>query len=478
MSKNIPSVSESNFPQKATLSSAPVISEKVVKNVYDGSYIQTEDEVDFSDLKINIHSYTRLGLFILLFTFGILGVWAGVAPISGATSAQGTVTVQSATKEVQHLEGGIIEKIFVQEGDKVKIGQPLLKLNDINAQANFSVLKLQSFENMALIARLRAQLNNAAIINFPEQLLAIDDKERLKEITKNQFSIFSSVKNSHDKEIKILESTGKQIKQQIIGLKKQLNAERKRISYYKEEIREREKLFRMKLDSKIVVREMQREKLELDSIIASHESEIAKSKILIGENESKIILQEQKYQSETLTALDEALAKEVDLKVKLIALKDTLNRMLVKAPENGVIVGLKVDTVGAVIQAGEEICQIVPQSNEFTIIAKVNTIDIDKVHLGLKVDIRFNAFNTRFTQIINGEVIHVSANILEDEKTSDPYYETKIIVTEEGDKVVTENNFELVPGMPVTVLIKTGQRTVLSYLFRPFKDMLANAFND
>jgi len=430
-----------------------------------------------NNVKINATTYQRFGLVVLLFTFGILGVWGGTAPISGAIVANGFVVAASESKEVQHLQGGIIEKIYVSEGALVKKNDPLVKLNDTQDKAQLDLVKTQYFDILGNIARLEAQLNEHKTPKFSQELISMSNVEQKARIILNQTKMFHALSEAHQKKIQILHHTVEQTEKQIEGLKKRVSVERRHIASFNTEIKERERLYKLKLDSKVRLKEMERDKLEIEGKLYEAQAEISRLSVHIAEIENQIILEKQTYLNQVVSKLQEAQAKQVDLKVRWLALDDTLKRTLIRSPESGAVVGLELDTIGAVVAPAAIICEIVPQDKKFAIKAQVQLNDIDKVYPGQPVNIRFSSFNTQLTKVVTGNVMRVSADSLQDNE-GNRYYEAKILVDQKGQKTIAENEFDILPGMPVETMLKIGDRTLISYLFKPFTDVLAKAFNE
>ncbi len=438
------------------------------------SEIETNED---NNVQINTHFYQLYGLVVLVVTFGILGVWSAVAPLSGAIVAQGFVVAASNAKEVQHLKGGIIEKIYVKEGDIVKINDPIIKLNDTQEKAELDLVKTQYYEAIGNIARLDAQLNEAKQISFPDELLQMENIPQKQRIIANQTKMFQSLTQIHKKTLLILEQSITQTEKQIEGLQNRVQVEKQQAELYQTEISERRRLYKLKLDSKVRLKEMERDALSLQANIHEDEAEILRLSIKLTEIRNKILLEKQNYVNQLVSDLQKFQTQQIDLKVRWLALEDTLKRTLVRSPGDGAIVGFEIDTIGAVVSPGALICEVIPQDKKFAIKAKIRLIDIDKVYPSQPVDIRFSAFNTRFTRVISGNVVRVSADSLEDNE-GNYYYEAKIVVNEKGYEIIKDNEFEIIPGMPVEAMIKIEERTFLSYLLKPFQDMLAHAFNE
>lgn len=411
------------------------------------------------------------GLGVIFVVFILIGGWMAYAPLAASSVAIGKVSAGLNKKTVQHLEGGIIEAIYVKDGDSVKKGQKLLKLKDVQIKAQLNILQSQYSDALGLYARLKAQKDNNDTIVFSDDL-------KDKKIIRNQITIFKSTKKNIEDEKKISLQEIKQLENQINGLNSLIKSKKNRIASIDEEITEWDNLYKQKLVDKQRIRELEKEKNRLLGEIANRSSEILKIKEQINESKTQQVLRENKFRNDTLNQFVDVKSKLSDLKSKIIATKDTLKRTIVVSPIDGVIVGFKFDTIGGVIAPGSKLLEIIPQDSKLVVIAQVKTTDIDKVTIGLLADIRFTAFNLRQAGVIEGQVKYVSADTLIDKVTGAPYYEAKIELTKKGLEQLNSYNFKLVSGMPAEVMIKIGTRTPLSYFLKPFLDMVSRGFNE
>ena len=208
--------------------------------------------------------------------------------------------------------------------------------------------------------------------------------------------------------------------------------------------------------------------------VSALSSEVASSEIQIGETKLEILQLEKKFQEEVSTKLSEAQTNLYDVTQRMLATRDKVTRIDIKAPVAGRVMGMGIHTVGGVVLPGHPILDIVPQKEELIIDAKVSPLDIDRVSVGLIAEVRFTAFTQALTPVTEGKVINLSADSLIEEKTGAPYYQAHIELTPESLKKMS--HLELVPGMPVEVLIKTGERTVFEYLTKPIRNAFARAF--
>lgn len=411
------------------------------------------------------------GFSVLILVFVIFGGWMAFAPLVASSVASGTVSADLNKKTIQHLEGGKVSAIYVKDGDKVSKGQILLKLNDIQIKANLDILSSQYQETLAMYARLEAQKENKPNINFPPELTnkkAIKDQER----------IFYTTKRKQQDEELVAQKKIIQIKNQIDGLKSIQKSKLQRVESLKEEVKEWESLYKEKLTDKQKIRELKREIDKLNGEIENSNSDILRLKEQIKEINTNLRLQKETFEKETLEQFVKTKTNLSDLKSKIQATQDTLNRTNIKSPIDGIVVGMQIHTVGAVIKPGEKLMDIVPLNAKLVVVAKVNTTDIDKVKPGLEADLLFPAFNMKKLHVIKGRVIHVSADSFVDEQKGISYYEAKIEITKEGMDELKKNNFILIPGMPAQAMIHIGDRTLLSYLLKPFSLMLKRSFNE
>ncbi|MGE4420292.1 MAG: HlyD family type I secretion periplasmic adaptor subunit [Sulfurimonas sp.] len=411
------------------------------------------------------------GLAVVFLLFGVFGGWAAFAPLAESSVAIGKISADLDKKTLQHLEGGVIESIHVKDGDEVKKGDLLLKLRDVHIKSQLDIFKTQYDDASALYARLVAQRDNKNSVVYPDEL-------QNESIKKEQNNIFYETKKSIEDEKIISQNRVVQLQNQIEGLNSLMEAKKSRLASIKEEILEWEDLYRQKLVDKLKIRELSREQNSIEGDISQTASEIAKLSEAINETKNQQLLREKEFTKETLGELVKAKSMLFDLKSKIVSVEDTLLRTNIVAPIDGTVVGLSLHTVGGVVSPGRDILQIVPQDSKLIVVAQVQTSDVDKVKVGLMADIRFSAFNVQKAHVVEGRVVHVSADSFMDEKSGMPYYEAKIEVTKNGEVQLVDYGFELVSGMPAEVMIKTSERTVLSYLVKPFTDMIARGFNE
>ena len=420
----------------------------------------------------------RFGLSVLTIVFGIFFGWMAMAPLATSVVASGQLSADVNKKTVQHLEGGIVKQILVKEGDYVKKGQPLIILDDTQIKSTLKTLQSQYLETIATIARLKAQEQQKLTIDFPKELMDKKDLPEVQNIINGQKKILATKIKSLKEETEVMLQRVSQYKNQIDGLQSTIKSNTQRVESLQKDIDEQEELFKAKLVDIQRLRELKRQKMQLDGEIQRSQSEILRLQASIKEAQSTKRLKEKEFYNEIANKLADARVKAIDLQSKIEATKDKLNRITIVSPTSGYVNGLQVHTVGGVISPSKPIMDIVPKDSDLFILAQVQIQDIDKLKIGLLADTRFSAFDTRNTKVIESKIVNISADAFTNQKTGMPYYEVKLKLTKKGKEQVKGYGFDLVPGMPAEIMIKVGDRTALSYLLKPFMDMLSRSFNE
>ncbi len=432
------------------------------------AHIETEAE---NTVETSMEGPKRVGLIIIFLVFGVFGLWAAMAPLDGAAHAPGTVNVRSYSQVVQHLEGGIISDIMVQNGDMVDAGQPLLEIDNTQSLAQLDIITAQFVALKAREARLIAQRDRLGEVNFPESLNSNDLNVR-QELA-SQTSIFSSQKASRESTIEVFEQRIGQLQSKLNGLDARKSAKEELAQSFAEELSDVGELLSQGFSDKTRLRELERNVASLKGDAAELAANVSSTEIEIGETRLQIILTEREFQNDVAGQLGETQTNLNDLTERTNAVQDIVNRTVVRAPAAGIVSGMQFHTIRGVVQPGLPIADIVPQSEEFIVDAQVSPNDIDRVAIGMDATIRFSAFGSAVPTIF-GEVINLSADRIVDEVTGMPYYLARVVVTEEGKANL--GDLILLPGMPAEVFIKTGSRTFLQYLFKPFSNALARSF--
>lgn len=419
-----------------------------------------------------------VGVLLLLIAFGGFGTWALLAKLSVSVVASGTVSVEFFKKTLQHLEGGIVSKIYVSNGDYVEKGEILIELDKTQEKSQLDIARVNWFIASAQEARLLAEQKDKDNFSFPGEIKALaQDNDRFREVLNVQRILFNSRRSSLKGRISALQAQIQQFKDQAKGLKETIIIYDKHVASLKDEEKDYKKLFKKGMVNNQRIRELQRKTFQLQSSRTQSKAQIAQLKSQISENILNIETQRQEYQREIGEQLRDALSIIFDSQEKIVALSDKVKRTHIKSPVSGTVVGLDIHTIGAVIQASKPIMSIVPKNDSFIVEARVPAQDIDNIYPGQHADIRFSAFNQRKASIIDGVVEHVSADSFEDESTGIQYYKARVKITDHGAENMTEN-MQLLSGMPAEVMIVTGEKTLFEYIVQPINEMLNRAMRE
>lgn len=446
-----------------------------------GEFSRDDDGLDQDALKAIPTGWSarvRTGMIILLVTFVGFGGWAAIAPLDGAAIATGEVMVESQNRVVQHLEGGIVADIRVQDGDQVEKGEPLIILSDTRPKADLAIVDAELDEVLGKEARLLAERVGADQIDFPESLVSRSDQPTVSSIMAGQKELFNSRREGLEGRLAIYDQRVDALNEQMRGLESLLGNSRNRIASYEEELANWQALYEEELADRTRINEMQRELFRLQGEKDSTAAQISELKVKVGETRSEMLVAKQQYAEEVAQELRVAQQTKADLLARKVALEDTLKRTTIASPATGTVVGLTVHTVGGVVKPGEPLLEVVPSDQEYAIKARIQPQDIDRVAVGQLAALQLSAFNQQMSHVIEGELTRLSADAFTDEQRGESYYEARVRVTDKGMERMQEQGMYLVPGMPATVLIKTGERTMLEYLLEPMTRMFLRAFRE
>ena len=417
-----------------------------------------------------ISKYLKIGLLGLLVFIGGFIVWATTSSLESASIAQGKLIAETKNKTIKHLEGGIIESIHVKDGDEVTKGQLLITLDDTKPKASLAVLKQKYLSLIAEEARLVAERNKDTNIKWPNTLKEIP---KLKRIQQN---ILNANVDSFEGQLKILNKQIDQLNNEIASYQSRLTAGKEQLVFIKQELEMYKKLEKKKLIELPKLLEMKRKSADLKGSQGQLKGQIAKAQQKIGETQQKIITLKDEYKKNILTELKEVRDELDDVKPKLEAAVDTLNRTTITSPNDGVVVGLTQFTRGGIIAPGEELMNIFPSRDKLIAEAKVNPADIEVIHTGHKARVYLTAYKQRNTPSLIGRVIYISADVFVDENTNQSYYKAYVKIPEQELQKI--NNVQVFPGMNVQVMIVTDERTPLDYFLTPIKDSFRYAFRE
>jgi epimerase transport system membrane fusion protein len=430
-----------------------------------------ESEEKAEEVITSMESPKRAGLTLFFLVFGVFGIWAAVAPLDSAAHAPGTVAVRSYKKIVQHLEGGIVSEIRAQNGDFVNKGDPLLILDDTQPLSQLEIVNSQFVADKTLESRLIAERDSLNTVSYPQILLNGEFDASAEIDAQNQ--IYEARKIALEGGIEVLQQRIEQLQSGLVGLKALKASKEELAKSYAEELEDVRALLEDGFSDRTRLRGLERNYATLQGEAAELTANIASNKIQIGETRLLILQEEKEFRNEVIAQLGETQTRLKDSQERINALQDIVSRTVVRAPVAGAVNGMQVHTVGGVVVAASEIAQIVPQSEELIIEARLSPLDIDRVSEKQEAIIRFSTFNQKSVPILFGNVISISADSFVDELTGAPYYLARIEVNPESMKDL--GGLALVPGMPAEAFISSGSRTLLQYLFKPLSNSLARS---
>ncbi len=425
-----------------------------------------------------VRPIARVGTLAASAMFAVFLIWSFLAPLHSAAVAHGVIVPASNKKTIQHLEGGIIEEIFVRNGDYVKAGEPLLRLSKTTAEVSQEILQNQLYTAKAIEERLLTEQTGKEKLAFSEEIRrAAKTYPKLGEILETQLQLFESRQLKNTGQTDIIRQRIAQLEEEIQGLEAQLTAATEQIGLIAEEMTAVEKLVEKRYAPKPRLLALQRQHTELLGRQGEYRAAIARARQSIIENELQIHTIRNEFMETVVDELREAQNRVAETEEKIKAATDTLERVLITAPQSGVVTGMKFFTLGGVVPPGEPIMDIVPQEDRLVIDAQVQPLDIDVVHKGLPADVRLSAFRARFVPPLEGEVEYVSPDRFTDEQTGHNYYVARVTVDQDELQQLADS-IRLYPGMPVEVLIITGRRSFISYLFDPLTRSFNRAFRE
>jgi len=416
-----------------------------------------------------------VGLFLLL---GGFGTWSVMSSIAGAVVATGRIEVDQNRQVVQHLDGGVVAKILVEEGDTVAEGALLLRLDDNRLSSQLVITEGQLFELTARRGRLEAERDGTEGITFEAELIELSKtRSEVEEFMAGQQRLFHARLESVARETEQLEKRRSQISDQITGVKAQQESTQLQLELIGQELANQQTLLDRGLAQAGTVLNLRRTSADLQGSLGELIAAEAQAEGRITEIEIEILKLGTGQREEAITRLRDLRYQELELAETRRALLDQLERLDIRAPVSGIVYGLQVHTPRSVIRPAEPVLYLVPQDRPLVVAAQVNPINIDEVYVGQSVTLRFSALDQRQTPELFGTVVLISADAFEDESSRQSYYRAEIVLNEgEIDKL--PEGIALIPGMPVESYIRTADHSPLSYLVKPLADYFNKAFRE
>ncbi|HCL86673.1 MAG TPA: secretion protein HlyD [Comamonadaceae bacterium] len=419
----------------------------------------------------------RIGLWALGLGLGGFLLWAAVAPLDEGVPSQGVVSLDTKRKVVQHLSGGIVRQVFVHEGEMVKSGQPLLALDDAPAKAAFETVRQRYLGLRAVQGRLAAEQTGAAAIAFhPDLEAAAAADPQIRQLGRNQTLLLQSRRAALQADLQGIEESIQGQNALLQAYAGMLESRRAQRTLLEEELGHTRSLVKEGYAPRNRQLELERQVADAGLSITELLGNTARAQRSVAELRQKAQARRQEYRTQVEAAMADTVRDvEADAQ-KYLALQAELERTDILAPADGQVVGLAVQTVGAVVQPGQQLLSIVPPHEPLVLEARVAPHLIDRVRPGLHADVRFSAFAHAPQLVVQGELASVSGDLLTDAQTGVAYYLARVRITAEGMRQLGPR--QLQPGMPAEVVIKTGERTLLTYLLGPLLTRMSGALKE
>ncbi len=418
----------------------------------------------------------RIGLWVLAAGFGGFLVWAALAPLDEGVPAAGMVAIDTKRKVVQHLSGGIVQEVLVREGDDVQEGQLLIRLDSAVARANHESVRQRYLGLRAMQGRLLAEQSGQSAIAFHPDLVAAGTDPLIRQQMQNQEQLFLTRRSLLRSDLQSIEESIQGQEGLLQAYKGMLENRSSQLRLINEELGHLRGLVKEGYAPRNRQLEMERMVAEASTAIADLHGNTVRARRTIGELRQRALSRQQEYRKEVETQLADVSREVLSDNEKLRAVTDDLARTEIKAPADGQVVGLVVQTVGGVVQPGQKLMDIVPKDAPLLLEAHVAPHLIDRVHTDLPVDVRFSSFAHSPQLVVGGKVVSISADLLTEPQTNVSYYLARVQVTPEGLKHLGKR--QLQPGMPVEVIFKTGERSMLTYLLHPLTKRMAASMTE
>lgn len=425
----------------------------------------------------NVRRSIIAGCCLIAAAVGGFGLWGVTVPIASGIVANGQVVVASKRKQIQHPTGGTIRVLHVEDGTVVKAGAILVELDDADAFERYTRTRDSFFLALGSEARLQAETQDKDGPFFPPEVMTAAFVEpSVRGIITGQKTLFETRRLEMRGQLSIIEEQHQQLKDELDGLNAERVSTTEQIKMTREELKAVEELYEKGYTTRTRVYSLRRDIAQLTGASGRNAASIARIKSAMMENELKLAQARNQVQTAVQSELRDVQAKIPNLREQYRAAKMAYERMTIRAPVSGVVMGARVNTIGSVIKPGDTVLEIVPANDRLMVEVQVRPVDIDSVHVGLSTEIRLTGLNQRKTEPIQGSVTHVSADAFQDARTNATYFVAHVDVP--VSEIRRLKDMQLQPGMPASVMIKTGEHTALAYLTQPLADSINRAWRE
>lgn len=422
--------------------------------------------------------HLTVGIIALLVLVGGFGTWAVMAQISGAVITSGQIEVDRNRQVVQHPDGGVVEAILVDEGDAVETGDLLVRLDATVLQSELAVIEGQLFEILARRGRLEAERDDQDIVSFDPVLAEAEaDDADAQDLMEGQMRLFEARLESKRRSEEQLTQQRAQIASQLAGIQAQQAALTTQRDLIAQELADQQQLLDRGLAQASRVLALQREEADLQGRVGELTAGAAQAAERMTEIEIQILGLSSTRREEAITRLRDLQYNQLELSERRRTLVRQLDRLDIRAPVSGIVYGLQVFAEQSVIRPADPVLFLIPQDRPLVIATQVEVVDVDQIHLGQEVTLRFSAFDQRRTPELKGKVTLVSADAFQNESSGLSYYRAEVQL-DEGEIDRLPADMTLIPGMPVEAFVRTADRSPLDYLIKPLSDYFAKAFRE
>lgn len=442
--------------------------------------VATPNATDVEDaaLKSDTKPVTRLGFWVLIVGFGLFLLWASFAPLDEGVSAPATVSIETRRKTIQHMVGGVVQSVAVKEGQQVKAGELLITLDDSTIRANHEAIRQNYLSQRALESRLLSEIANAKAITFHADLRDTKDPVVAQHVLVQQ-QLFNSRRSAQEAEIAAARQSIAGTEGQIAGMRQMLESRRAQAAIQEQQVKNVRSLADDGFAPRNQALQLEQSQADLRTTMADLQTNIQRSQSSIAELKLKIAQREQEYLKEVSTQLADVRREVQANQERLVAISTELDRMQIKSPVAGQVIGLQLAGQGGVVTPGQHLMDIVPEGASLLLDAKIPPTVIDRVKVGEQAEVRFSTFADAPQLVVHGKIVSLAGDSITEQAGPNAvmtYFLARVALTPEGQKAL--GNRTLQPGMTAEVLVKTGERSLLTYLLHPLMKRIASAMTE
>ncbi|WP_243370515.1 HlyD family type I secretion periplasmic adaptor subunit [Microvirga solisilvae] len=419
---------------------------------------------------------TKAGIAMIALFAGTIGLWAATSTLSGAVMAGGQFVVDSSVKKIQHSVGGIVGELKVKDGDRVKEGDLLIRLDETVTRANLHVVTKQLDEFIGRQARLEAERDGASQVKTPAEFEGRLNDPAVQKIMSSERTLFDARRAARDAQKDQLKKRISQSHDEITGLKAQQEAKVRAAELIVDELKGVRDLYQKNLVQLPRLNALERDAADIQGQRGQLIAAVAQAEGRIAETEFQIIQIDEQMRAEAMSELREIQSKIAEYTERRVAAEDQLKRIDIRAPSDGYVHQLNVHTIGGVISPAEPVMLIVPTNDKLELEARVLPHEIDQVKLGQKATVKVHASNARNMPDLHGKVSRISADVSRDQQSGVTFYTIRVELPQEEIKRL--EGLHLIAGMQAEVFVEVNERTPLQYFFKPMKDQIARAFRE